>query len=70
MSSITQHSYSHTHHFVTVEQFEGYVEGLLSNDKITPEQKAYLQDLQEQAVWQELKHKGFFVFGPTLSRIY
>lgn len=64
------HSYSHTHHFVNQEQFNGYIQGLLSSDKLTAEKKALLRALVETDTWRQIQQSSYWrhnIFNGGLS---
>lgn len=58
--SLVSNSYSHTHHFVSVEQFDDYVKGLLQSDQIDETKKQSLQQLLGSEVWEEIRQSSYW----------
>lgn len=58
MSSISSHSYSHTHHFVKIDQFDAYVAGLLKSEGA--EKKERLQKLMSKGMWNEIRDSSYW----------
>src|SRR5438552_6387319 len=60
MSSIVRNSYSHTHHFVSTEEFNSYIDGLLTSDEMISEKKEKLQSLMAKDVWPQIQQSNYW----------
>lgn len=70
MSLLSNHSYSHTSHFVDLQQFNGYIQGLLSSDKLDPEKKLLLQAITKSDIWVQIQQSSYWrhnIFNGGLS---
>ena len=69
-SLASNHSYSHTHHFVNLQQFNGYIQELLHSDKLNAEKKSLLQALTEIDTWKQIQQSSYWrhnIFNGGLS---
>jgi 2-polyprenyl-3-methyl-5-hydroxy-6-metoxy-1,4-benzoquinol methylase len=55
-----QHCFSHTHHFVSVQQFDTFVEGLLHSEKFDETKKKTLEALVRSNIWEQIRQSSFW----------
>lgn len=70
MSLSANHSYSHTHHYVTQDQFNSYIQGLLNSDVLNVEKKSKLQTLMQSDIWKQIQQSSYWrhnIFNGGLS---
>lgn len=70
MSLVPNQSYSHTCHFVNLEQFNRYIFDLANSDKLSTEKKLLLQKIVKEGVWKEIQHSSYWrhnIFNGGLS---
>ncbi len=60
LSLNSNHSYSHTRHYVSLEQFNGYIQGLLSSDKLDTDKKQLLQGKMESDTWKQMQLSSYW----------
>lgn len=65
------HSYSHTHHFVDVPQFNNYIQELLSSEsKLDGEKKSLLEAIVKTETWMQIQQSSYWrhnIFNGGLS---
>lgn len=69
-SLVSNHSYSHTSHFVDLKKFNGYIQELLSSDKLDLEKKSLLLAITESDTWKEIQQSSYWrhnIFNGGLS---
>jgi SAM-dependent methyltransferase len=59
-SSVLKNSYSHTSHFVGVQQFNDYIQGLLNSNELDSEKKLLLQAITKSEIWSQIQQSSYW----------
>lgn len=60
ISRDSNHSYSHTRHFVDLQQFNGYILGLLGSDRLDGEKKSLLEAIVKTETWNQIQQSSYW----------
>lgn len=66
----TNHSYSHTRHFVDLQQFNSYIQGLLSSNKLDGKKQSLLEAIIKTEIWMQIQQSSYWrhnIFNGGLS---